>query len=670
MIRPFIGFFLLLTLIGAAGFGCSRGCVLRDGRDSVADTAPLRVVVMDPLSAQLACACVEGFAQRKYDELGEFVSNRLRRPVLVVYAENVSEGLKRLGGAADLIIGKRSVVVFDAAQGSMAVRPVAMLTNKAGSTNFTGLFVVRHDDPAARIADLKGRKIVFGPESEAEKHSAAIAAAEMNGVVLKADLVISQSCNFAALAVIEKDADAAVISSYAAPLLEGCDIIDKGSLRIIGKTAPVPFITVFATQHLGAAEEAAVVEALLAVRSDAKLLKRMESKDGFVRIRRPMGWTDWRGPHRNALSDRMPARLPAKPRILWKKRLAGLGLAGIAATAQYVVVADKDAQAEKDIFRCLDAYTGKEVWSLTYPAAGEMDYSNAPRANPVIHDGLVYLLGAFGHLRCVKLSSGEVLWAKNVVADFDAELVMWGMCAAPLVVDDKLIVNPGAEEASIVALDLKTGEVIWKTPGNAAAYAGLIVATFGGVRQIVGYDAVSLGGWDVASGERLWKLIPPNDGDFNVPTPLAYDGKLLVATENNGTRLYAFDENGRIRPEPIAQNPDLAPDTSTPVVVDGLVFGCSGKLFCLDLKDGLKTLWDSEDEAFDDYVSLIGGKGRVLMTTMSGELLLIKADGRRCELVSRLRLLEDSEVWSHPALVGGRLYVRDQNTIYCALLGE
>jgi outer membrane protein assembly factor BamB len=136
------------------------------------------------------------------------------------------------------------------------------------------------------------------------------------------------------------------------------------------------------------------------------------------------------------------------------------------------------------------------------------------------------------------------------------------------------------------------------------------------VRQVIGYDATTLGGWDVETGRRLWTLVPEEQGDFNVPTPVYGDGKLLVTTENNGTRLYAFDATGRIVPEPRARNDALAPDTQTPVVLGGRAFGCCGKLFCLDLARGLKTVWEAEGRWFQDYGALLAGNGRLLLLGM------------------------------------------------------
>ena len=384
----------------------------------------------------------------------------------------------------------------------------------------------------------------------------------------------------------------------------------------------------------------------------------------------PPAWPGWRGVGRQAITADVPGMLPEQKRVLWQRPLTGPGLAGVVVANGRVVVSDKDEAATHDIFRCLDALTGAPIWTLRYLAAGDMDSTNAPRATPLVHDGLVYLLGAFGHLHCVRLDTGQVVWKRNLVEDFGAHLPMWGMCSSPLITDGTLIVNPGAKDASIVALNPRTGDVVWKCPGRQAAYASFIVGAFGGVRQIVGYDFETLGGWRVDTGQRLWELRPEVNGDFNVPTPIDVGGKLLVATENNGARLYGFAPGGKIVPKPLAANLDLVPDTSSPVVLDGKLFGAAGALFCLDLDHGLKTLWEGvTDYAYNDYVSLIAGNGRILVTTASGELLLVNASAEKYELVSRLRLFDEG-VLSHPALVGDRLYVRSDSAIVCLRLGE
>ena len=419
---------------------------------------------------------------------------------------------------------------------------------------------------------------------------------------------------------------------------------------------------------------------MLGVVENAELLKAMESKRGFVEMpavshsapaasprHSSLSWPGWRGPNRDAIVADLPKELPASLKFLWTTPLAGAGLAGVVATENEVVVADREPLNQNDVFCCLDAATGQERWKLEYPAPGKLDYGSSPRAAPLIYDGKVYLLGAFGDLHCVNLADGAIVWKKNLVREYKSKLPTWGYCASPLLVDGRLIVNPGAAAASIVALDAATGKEQWRCDGPPAAYASFIVGRFGGVRQIVGYDSVSLGGWDIATGDRLWAMIPRQKGDFNVPTPIAVDGKLLVASENNGTRLYDFDEGGVIRQKPLAENADFAPDSSTPVVLDGKVFGCHGELVCLDAAN-LKTLWTSDDKAFKDYASFIAGSGRVLVATVRGELILLRAGGARCELISRFQVFDEGDMLAYPALVGNHLYLRGSNSVRCLVL--
>jgi hypothetical protein len=316
------------------------------------------------------------------------------------------------------------------------------------------------------------------------------------------------------------------------------------------------------------------------------------------------------------------------------------------------------------------------LWTVQYLAPGQLDFDNTPRATPLIHNGRVYLLGAFGHLTCAKLDTGTIEWQMNLLQMFDGDSeLVWGTCSSPLVVDGKLIVNPGGPEASIVALDPESGVLLWQSPGARHAYSSFIVATLGGVRQLVGYDRTSLGGWEIDTGNRLWTLKPPYDGDFNVPTPVAAEGRLLVGTESNGARLYDFDDAGIIVPQPFAENDELAPDVSSPAVVGGRAFCVWDRLYCLDLTDNLRPIWIGKDDAFCDSSPLFVTDERVLAFGRGGELLLVDATNAEFRIVSRLHLFTDreslqAELLSHPALVGTRLYLRGEKELVCVELSR
>jgi len=650
---------------------------------AVGRSEPLRIAVTDPLCTRLAPDWFKGHAKRSYALLGGYLEERLGRPVEVLYADDPGEMLRSHRRQIDVVIGKTSVVVSGAAEVNEPVRPILRLTDEDGNDAVCGLLVVRAKSPAQTIGDLEDQLILFGPRQDAERYAAVLTLLAEHGVAPVPPLRIVPDCAEALTAVANGEADAAVIPSHAVPLLDGFEGVEKGTLRVLARTPPEPFIQAFATARLSPTAARTVAEALLSLRSNSQLLASMASKSGFVEsveVSPPAAvpppapepaseWTDWRGPGRRGISPDVPGELPTQARFLWKRGLNADGLAGVSATATRVIVADKSQERDQDIWRCLDAETGHELWTVAYPTPREMEFTNTPRAAPVIHGGFAYLLGAFGDLHCVSIEGSQIIWRRNIVKEFNAKLPTWGMCSTPLVADDLLIVNPGAPEASLAALGLYTGETVWQTPGEPAGYGSLILGTFGGLRQIVGHDATSLGGWDPNTGRRLWTLLPTKKGDFNVPTPVNIDGRLLIATENNGTRLYHFDADGRINPTVVAQNSRLAPDTSTPVVIDGLVFGCFRGLFCLDLSNGLRTLYSTEgDGAFTDYTALIAGNGHILAITVKGELLLLKAARDAYTPISRLRLFEGVEVWSHPALIANRLYVRSMREICCFVL--
>lgn len=265
----------VMLLVGSAGFAADP-----------LETRPLTLIVMDPLAGPLACDCVQGYAQRKYEVLGTFLSRHLQRPVKVFWSESLVKALEeKSNGQADLIIGKHSVVLHDAQAARLAVKPIASLTGTDGSTSQTGLFVVRTNDPAQTVADLAGYRIFFGPADCDEKSAAPMALLARHHVPLPSTLEVFPACSNAATRLVELDPGvkaAAVISSYAGPLLEGCGTIKKGDLRVIGASEPVPFVVAFVHAALPESEQAAIRQTLLQVGTDPDLLIALETAEGFV----------------------------------------------------------------------------------------------------------------------------------------------------------------------------------------------------------------------------------------------------------------------------------------------------------------------------------------------------------------------------------------------------
>lgn len=334
---------------------------------------PLILVVMDPLAKELSCPCVKGYAQRDYGKLGKYLEAQLKQPVKVVFMESLKEGLEREGlDGADLIIGKHSVVAAQSKALEMPAEPLAALSGKTGLTTMQGYIVVASGDPAESVADLADHEVIFGAEDCDEKYAAAIALFDKAKVPLPETLETCASCSDGATKIVEAGPDgriAAVISSYAAPLLEGCGTIQKGDLKVIAKTKPVPFITAFATPRVSEKTRTALHKALLGVAEKAALCEAIETLHGFVEIQEgtpaeeakdgdeaadasadASEWTGWRGPQRDARVAWLPEQLPAQVTWLWKIRLKSEGVGGVAATREYAIVSEREAADTTDFF--------------------------------------------------------------------------------------------------------------------------------------------------------------------------------------------------------------------------------------------------------------------------------------------------------------------------------
>ncbi len=341
-----------------------------------------------------------------------------------------------------------------------------------------------------------------------------------------------------------------------------------------------------------------------------------------------------------------------------------MGVGGVAATQQFVIVCSRDVADQHDLIQCFNASDGGLLWQHLYAAKGSLDYGNSPRTTPLIDGEFVYTLGAFGDLYCLELETGFPIWHRNIAADFGSPKLTWGHSVSPIIAEGRLIVQPGGSDASLVALNPDTGEVIWQSSGSAPSYSALVACRVRGKTQIIGYDESSLGGWDLQTGQRIWKLTPPVRGDFNVPTVLPVNDQLLVSSENNGTRLYRFRDDGTIDDRPLSQNDDLCPDAHSPVLCGHRVFGIWNGLWSLDLHDGLKTVHTTDDDAFQKYGSLIASDQRVLALTGDAELILIDGVAAMPVVLSRLRLADaGAETLAHPALAGRSLFIRFGSTL-------
>jgi len=271
----------VLALSALLGSGCARGLQL----SSMPQVAPLQVLVLDPLSDQIACDCVAGYAHRDYGRLGEALSREVGCDVAVHYAEDLSAQQESLATGRWLIVGKDSSQRHTSDQLGVELHALARLRGLDGTANLCGLFVAAVGSGIDSLDDAVGRSICLGPTDAVEKDRLAVEALAVLGVVLPSPIRRATDCTAAALAVVDGDVDIAVVSSYALPLVEGCGAIQPGVLNVIGRTGTAPFITLFASPSIGEVERIRIREGLLRLNRDAPLMKAIESHGGFVAVR-------------------------------------------------------------------------------------------------------------------------------------------------------------------------------------------------------------------------------------------------------------------------------------------------------------------------------------------------------------------------------------------------
>ena len=338
------------------------------------------------------------------------------------------------------------------------------------------------------------------------------------------------------------------------------------------------------------------------------------------------------------------------------------------------VVGSRDLADEEDLFEGFDAETGERLWRHTYSAPGSLDYGNSPRATPLIDAGVVYLQGALGHLSAVELATGDLLWERDLAADYDTQRLEWGIAGSPLLAKDTLIIQPGGRKACLVGLDPATGEERWKTSGGKPSHSSFVHWQGEGRDLAIGFTAKQLGAWDIADGTPVWLIAPDLDGDFNVPTPVLWGNHVFVATENNGAQLISLTSDGSPIPGTTpSHNEDFNPDSHTPVASGNRLYGVYRGLhsFAATNDGQLQQVWTHPDPRLNEYAFIAAAGQRILTLTHSCELVIWEDAGDSVRELSHLKLKEgNTQTLSAPAFVGTRCFVRIGPELICLELGE
>jgi outer membrane protein assembly factor BamB len=378
-------------------------------------------------------------------------------------------------------------------------------------------------------------------------------------------------------------------------------------------------------------------------------------------------WPQWRGPNRDGQVVQLapPSAWPKTLQRQWKVEV-GEGHASPVVSGQRVFVLSREG--EDEVVRAIALADGKELWSQRYPAPFQMSpyarsHGKGPKSTPVVAGGCLYTHGIDSIVSAWDAETGKRLWQQDFSKRFTkTSSLFYGSATSPIIDGDRLITFVGRlDDGALVALARDSGKSQWEWTGDGPGYASTIVATLGGVKQLVTQSQNACIAISAAAGSLLWKLPFKTEYDQNIVTPVAAGDLIIFAGLEHPTAAYRLTKDGDAwKPQQVWENADRSMYMSSPVVIGDRLVGFSqkqkGQFFCLDLVGG-KGLWTSEGRLGDNAAILAWGPMALALTTNS-ELMVFKPATGRFEPVARYRVA-DKPTWAHPAPVAGGILIKD-----------
>lgn len=383
-------------------------------------------------------------------------------------------------------------------------------------------------------------------------------------------------------------------------------------------------------------------------------------------------WPQWRGPSRN---DRSPDTGLLKewpkdgPKRAWLFDNAGLGYAGYSISGGKLFT--MGLRKDQEYLIAIDTANGKELWAAEAGPRYPNNWGDGPRMTPTVDGDRIYAIGGQGLLVCASANDGKVIWSKSLVTDLGGKLQMWGYTESPLITDKAVICTPGGSDGTMAALDKKTGELLWRTKDITAEaqYSSPILVTHAGKPQVIQLVMKQVFGVDPANGALLWQHEFPGRTAV-IPTPIYKDG-IVYVTAGYGVGCMAVQLGADNAVTPLYDNKVMKNHHGGVVLVGDHLYGHSDGYawVCQDFKTG-KEVW-----AHRGF-----GKGAIhyadgmlyCLDEATGAVALVEASPAGWNEKGRFTLDPQSSqrspqgrIWPHPVVLDGKLYLRDQEYLYC-----
>ncbi len=395
-------------------------------------------------------------------------------------------------------------------------------------------------------------------------------------------------------------------------------------------------------------------------------------------------WPQWGGPrhdcvwHEDGIVDTLPTA-GLLPRV-WSAPV-GEGYSGPAVAGGRVFLTDRIIEGEFERLLCFDAETGENLWKHQYFVRYTVSYPAGPRATPVVSENRVYFIGTQGHLFCMDVTDGRILWKKYFPESFGTELPTWGMSASPLVDGEKLITLVGGKDNGLlICFNKITGEEIWRSvTDDQVGYCPPVIYDFGGRRQLITWHPSAVSSLDPETGKVIWEVPWEIKYALTIPMPRKVDDRLFLTSFYNGPMMLRV---GSDRAEIMwkgtgvdeQKTEQLHSIMCTPVVTPNNIFGvCSyGQLRCLKTDTG-ERVWETLEATGNGRwwnAFLIPQGDRYFLHNEQGDLIIANLSEAGYKELSRAKLVEPTRpvqrrmtIWSHPAFAMKSVFARNDKEL-------
>lgn len=377
-------------------------------------------------------------------------------------------------------------------------------------------------------------------------------------------------------------------------------------------------------------------------------------------------WPQWRGPNRDGISTEtgLLKEWPSNgPPLVWKVQSLGEGYSSPAIANGRIYT--QFQRGNETFVIALDEATGKTLWQVRNGGSFRESRGNGPRGTPTVEGSRLYALSADGTLSCLEAADGKVVWSKNILREFNGSVPRWGISESPLIDGNRLIVIPGGSAGAVVALDKRNGAVLWKSQSEPAGYSSVMPMTVGGVRSYVAFTGRGVLGLSADTGELFWRYDRAANRTANVATPIVRDGHVFVSSDyGTGCALLKVEaQDKKLRASEVYFSREMRNHHASSVLIGDYLYGFSSAILtAMNFLTG-EVAWRDRSVGKG---SVTFADGHLYCFSETGVMGLVEAKAAGYREKSRFRIgIGGYHSWTPPVIANGRLYLRDQENLYC-----